>query len=218
MILGTLFIALPVYLRNALLYGYTGIYDYRIFPNRTVAAGFAQPWPFAHSYNRETPSEVYLDSLKLLGTTGYLVLRSDSLLFEYYASDADTTAISNSFSMAKSIVGLLIGCAIGDGYLKSIHQPVDQILTEFEHLKGKGVTLHHLLTMSSGSNWDEQYASPFSITTKAYYGNNLHKLMQEVEIVDIALPWQSHPLRPGAARTVYFYTTCRRGSNCAFGP
>jgi CubicO group peptidase (beta-lactamase class C family) len=117
-------------------------------------------------------------------TTGYLIIRNDSLRFEYYSDHTDTTSISNSFSMAKSVVGLLTGCAIEDGYLSSIHQPVDELLTDFNHLKGKGLTLEHLLTMSSGSNWDEKYSSAFSITTKAYYGNNLDKLMREVEIVE----------------------------------
>lgn len=181
---GALFLTMPVYLRNALIYGYSGIYDYKIFHNRTVAAGFAHPWPLSEAYNTATPSEVYIDSLKLLGTTGFVVIRNDSLLFEYYSDEADTNTISNSFSMAKSIVGLLTGCAIEDGYLNSIHQPIDQFLTDFEHLKGKGITLQHLLTMSSGSNWDEKYSSLFSKTTKAYYGNHLEKLMQEVEIVE----------------------------------
>lgn len=183
-ILGTLFMALPAYLRNAIIFGNTGIYDYQIFHNRTVPVGFPQPWPLSATYNSATPSDVYLDSLKLTGTTGYVVIRNDSLRFEYYSNHADTTSISNSFSMAKSIVALLTGCAIEDGYLSSIHQPIDELLTEFDHLKGKGVTVQHLLTMSSGSNWDERYTSPFSITTKAYYGNNLHRLMQQVEIVD----------------------------------
>jgi CubicO group peptidase (beta-lactamase class C family) len=36
--------------------------------------------------------------------------------------------------------------------------------------------------MSSGSNWDEAYANPFSVTTEAYYGSDLHKTATGVTI------------------------------------
>jgi len=38
--------------------------------------------------------------------------------------------------------------------------------------------------MSSGLNWDESYSSPFSVTTKAYYGENLWKLMEDLEMTE----------------------------------
>jgi len=38
--------------------------------------------------------------------------------------------------------------------------------------------------MSSGSNWDESYTSPMSMTTQAYYGNDLQALAEEMHVVD----------------------------------
>ncbi len=184
MILAGLFFALPPYLRKAIIYGYTGIYDYKIFHNRKVNTESPQAWPVSKSYNIAYPSDDYIDSLDLMETTSYLVLKDDSLLFEYYAQEEDVSSISNSFSMAKSFVGLLVGCAIEDGYIKSIHQSIDQFIPELKNLRGKGLTIEHLLTMSSGTNWDEHYSSVNSITTKAYYGNDIKKLMQEVEVIE----------------------------------
>lgn len=184
LILAGAFLTLPAYLRKAILYGHSGIYDYEIFHNRTVNTELPKPWPVSKKYNSASPTSVYLDSLKLLETTGYLILHQDSILYEYYNQDEDISAISNSFSMAKSIVGLLIGCAIEDGYIKSIHQSVDQFLPDLKNLHGKELTIEHLLTMSSGSNWDERYSSATSITTKAYYGNNLNKLMVDVRLTE----------------------------------
>jgi CubicO group peptidase (beta-lactamase class C family) len=36
--------------------------------------------------------------------------------------------------------------------------------------------------MSSGSNWDESYANPFSVTTESYYGYNLYRTATGVKI------------------------------------
>lgn len=179
-----IYLVLPAYLQKAFLYGYSDIYDYKIFHNRNVKTDIPQPWPISKQYNISSPSPALMDSLIRMETTGFLVAKNDSILYEYYSEESNEQTISNSFSMAKSIIGLLIGCAIDEGYIKSIHQPVEDFLPDYQNLKGKGLTIEHLLTMSSGSNWDEHYSSAFSITTKAYYGVNLDKLMQEVEIIE----------------------------------
>lgn len=36
--------------------------------------------------------------------------------------------------------------------------------------------------MSSGSNWDESYSNPLSVTTEAYYGSNIRKAITGVKI------------------------------------
>jgi len=38
--------------------------------------------------------------------------------------------------------------------------------------------------MSSGFDWDESYASLFSPTTKAYYGNNLEKMLLHLKVIN----------------------------------
>jgi CubicO group peptidase (beta-lactamase class C family) len=69
--------------------------------------------------------------------------------------------------MAKSIVSLLVGCAINDGYIRSIDDPVGNYLPEFAEGDKAKITIKHLLTMSSGLSWDESYSTLFSLTTKA---------------------------------------------------
>lgn len=179
---GLAWVLTPPYLKKAAIHQLPGIHDYRIFYNRTVETGTPQPWAKAARYNHAEPDEHFLDSLHLMQTTAFLVVQNDSILFEYYADGVKDTDISNSFSAAKSIVSLLIGCAIDDGYIKNVDQPVDELLPDYPNLHNKGLLLKHLLTMSSGSDWDEAYSTAFSVTTQAYYGNNLPKLMKEVQI------------------------------------
>jgi len=92
--------------------------------------------------------------------------------------------VSNSFSVAKSIVSILTGIALKEGSIRDIDQPVGDFLPAF----GKGararITIRHLLTMCSGLNWDESYINPFSMTTKAYYGKDLKGLIMNLEAVE----------------------------------
>lgn len=175
---------MPYYLKKAIIHQHPGIFDYQIFHNRTVANANPALWPKSANYNLAQMQSHFKDSLDLMQTTAFLVIQNDSLLFEYYADDFNDTQIVNSFSVSKSIVALLIGCALADGYLRNLNQPIEELLPTYRNLHGKGLKLHHLLTMSSGSNWDETYSSAFSITTKAYYGNNIPQLMRQVQIVD----------------------------------
>lgn len=195
LITGLAWVLTPAFLKKALIHQLPGIHDHQIFPNRTVETGQPQPWPASSRYNQIRPEAVQLDSLALMQTTAFLVVQNDSILFEYYADGVKRTDISNSFSAAKSIVSLLIGCAMDDGFIKSVDQSVDALLPDYPNLHHKGLKLKHLLTMSSGSNWDEAYSTAFSITTKAYYGNNLPRLMKEVQMVET--PGETFSYRSG---------------------
>ncbi len=67
-----------------------------------------------------------------------------------------------SFSVAKSVTSTLVGAAIQDGKIKSLHEPAT---TYIPQLKGSGydcVTVRQLLMMSSGVKWNESYSDPNS--------------------------------------------------------
>ncbi len=171
------------YLFRAIIYNYAGIDDYRIFENNTVTAGTAQPWPVAGSYNKlNIPAELdqLLASIK---TVALVVIKNDSLLYERYWDGYSDSSYSNSFSVAKSITSLLIGAAIREGTIKSVEEPVSNYIPKFREGLGSKLLIKHLLTMSSGSDWDESYANPLSITTESYYGYDLYKTATRVKIV-----------------------------------
>ena len=74
--------------------------------------------------------------------------------------------------------------AIDDGYIKSVDQKACDFIPEFDIGDNKKLSVKNLLTMSSGLNWDESYSSLFSLTTRAYYGNNLKKLVCGLKVVE----------------------------------
>jgi CubicO group peptidase (beta-lactamase class C family) len=83
--------------------------------------------------------------------------------------------------MAKSIVSMLVGVAIKEGKIKSVEQPVGDFLPAFREGDKAKIKIRDLLWMSSGLNWDESYSNPLSMTTEAYYGSDLGKIINRLE-------------------------------------
>ena len=99
------------YLRRALIHLLPKIDQYPIFENRMVKAGNPQPWPESEAYNKLSVPEKFQPVFENLGTVAFVIIKDSTLLFEQYWEDYSPHSRSNSFSMAKSIVSLAIGCA-----------------------------------------------------------------------------------------------------------
>ena len=171
------------YLYKALLYNYVGIDDLNIFSTRAIPNGTSQPWPIAGDFNKGKLPDSVRNEMEKLKTVAYLVIKDDSIRYEEYWDGYNEKSISNSFSMAKSFVGLLIGIALDEGKIKSLDEPIGNYLPDFKVGQASSVTIRDLLMMSSGSNWEESYSKLISTTTEAYYGNDLEKLINKVKIV-----------------------------------
>lgn len=158
--------------------------DYKYFDNQVIENGTLQPWPNHKNYNvaKETKA---LDSINNAnGTVAYVIIKNDSIWFENYYDGFNENSQSNSFSMAKTYVSGLLGKAIMDGSIKSLNQPVSDFLPTFSEGLASKMTVGDLSSMASGTNWDEKYYSPFSITTRAYFDDNLEKVILGLKVVD----------------------------------
>ncbi|MCW3085034.1 MAG: beta-lactamase [Bacteroidetes bacterium] len=171
---------------NTYLKGRSGpsISEYEIFDNRTVKAGTEQKWHTAKNYNSGKISpelQAHFDAMK---TIAFVVVKNDSLLHEQYWDGYGADSHSNSFSMAKSFVSIMVGIAIDEGKIKSIDEPVGDFLPEFKDGDNAKLTIKHLLTMSSGINFDENYVSPLAYPAAAYYGSDLKKLTYGYKVTE----------------------------------
>lgn len=165
------------YVVRSLTYFTAGIYDYKIFRNDTIKAKNPNVIPKSYLYNKKNVSSELFSLIERYRTTALVVIKDDSILFEKYWNEGGSEVISNSFSVSKSIVGLLVGFAIQDGYIKSVEQKVCDIIPDFEGGCKSEMRILDLLTMSSGIQWNESYFNPFGNTAKAYYGRNLYNQM-----------------------------------------
>jgi CubicO group peptidase (beta-lactamase class C family) len=153
----------PTYFRDQrCLVGALSGFD-RLFPARTVAA------PAAPSPLRRAPTEpalvyeiagsrmtvdAYLDRNPV---TGLLVARGETILLERYQyarTDRDRFA---SYSMAKTIVGVLVGIAVRDGAIRSIDDPADAYVAGLKGTEYGRTPIKALLRMSSGVAFRETY-------------------------------------------------------------
>ncbi len=169
---------------RALIYNYVDIDDNDLFSQRPVPMGTGQDWPLAKGYNKAPMPEKLQKMLDSLKSVAFVVIKDDSLLYENYWENYSDSSLSNSFSMAKSFVGLMTGIAIDKGFIKSIDEPVSNYIPEFATGKRKVLTIRHLLTMSADLNWDESYSSLMSKTTEAYYGTDLYKQVTVLDVVN----------------------------------
>lgn len=177
------FISGRTYLFEAVWYNFADIDDYKKFSNNTVTTGEPQPWALAANYNKNPLPGELKKMLSALETVAVLAIKNDSILYEFYWDGYGDSSLSGSFSMAKSITSLLIGAALKEGKIRSLEEPAGNYLEEFRTGEKAKVRIIDLLTMSSGSNWEESYANPFSVTTELYYGHNAYKTAAGVSII-----------------------------------
>ena len=165
--------------RTIYLKGHTTAYleDYKEFDNEVVGHATPQPWPNHIDYNSVKETETLQKINQDLGTIAYVIIKNDSIWFENYYDGFSEDSKSNSFSMAKSYVSGLMQKAIEQGYIKGLNQPVSDYFSEFSEGQGAKMTVGDLSSMSSGTNWVEAYYSPLSITTRAYFDDNLEKVI-----------------------------------------
>ncbi|MBP7407214.1 MAG: serine hydrolase [Flavobacteriales bacterium] len=150
--------------------------DRDFFPYTTISATTPQPWPKGARYGQLVLSAEQEKELADLYSVGFAVWQHDSLIFEKYWNGWDADSVSNSFSVAKSYISVLTGIAMREGKITSVFQPVSDFLPEFKDECHAKINIYHLLTMSTGLDWSESGADPFSDNAKGYYGTNVREL------------------------------------------
>ena len=160
--------------------------DEEKFPSRPVPNLQAKPWKKHPLYNSNTLSANLLKELKKTRTSSLLIVRQGKLLHEEYWKDHDSTSLMNSFSMAKGILSVLVGCAIDDGYLKSEDQLISTIFPKYaENFYGKHLTFRHLMTMQAGLDWVEEYRHPFAENSKQYFVEDLAEQAFDIDFIEM---------------------------------
>ncbi len=169
---------------NTYLKGRSGpsIDEYQIFENREVANGTHVAWYHSKQYNSKKISAEAEKEFEEMQSVAYVIIKNDSMIHEQYWDGYGEDSYTNSFSMAKTFVSILVGIAIDEGKIKSIDQPVGDFLPEYKTGENAKLTIKHLLTMSSGVDFDENYKSPLAYPAAAYYGKDLKELTDKYSV------------------------------------
>lgn len=150
--------------------------DYKIFAYRKVKAGKPDPWMIDSAYNSTELTEAEEKYHTDHGSAAFLIIRDHKILYEEYWDGYSDSSLTNGWSMTKSIVGHLIGCAIDDGLIPSVDEYVSTYLPLYMH---SGITIRHLLTMRAGIGFGESYMNPFEYPARSLYTNNIRKVHKD---------------------------------------
>ncbi len=115
--------------------------------------------------------------------TGLLILKDGRVAYEHYASGNTTTTLWTSRSVAKSVVSILIGMAVKEGFIGSVDDPVTRYLPELAGTAWNDVSLRKLLQHTSGVGWNENYADPrsdFARLTQCEAGREAYECVMQL--------------------------------------
>ena len=160
------------------------ISDYEYFDNREIKSSNPVPWATHEKYNQVIESEELKNLNEQRETKSFLVIKNDSILFEKYYDGYDQNSLSNSFSVAKSIVVSLMGKAIMEGKIKGLDQPVSDYFEQYKDGLASELTVGNLATMSSGMKWNEKYYNVINITSESYFTDDLRSVILRQEIIE----------------------------------
>ena len=131
--------------------------------SQSSISNFKYRWGFSS----KSPEE-YLDSWS---TTGLLICRDSSIIYENYRRGRTAVMRLTSWSMAKSVTALLLGICLDKKLIESYDDTAEKYLTELKGTLHGGITLRNLSNMSSGADIlhdrDNSFIYPSAFTSKA---------------------------------------------------
>jgi CubicO group peptidase (beta-lactamase class C family) len=141
-----------------------------LVPTRTVeAGGRPRPLPAGVSLEAALGGAPAIDSILAANNiAGLLVLQDGRVRLERYARGLTAAQRWTSFSVAKSLTSTLVGAALKDRAIGSLDDPVVRYIPELEGSAYDGVTVRHILTMTSGVRWNEDYTDPGSDVARMF--------------------------------------------------
>ncbi len=174
----------PTFLGRVLTHYDSKVSDYKIFPERIIEKS-EKPYNYEKDINSDLSNIIveYSNKQKSLAdfvnntdTTSFIIVKNDKILYEQYANGYSENSINTSFSMAKSVVSLLIGKAIEKGNIKSVTEPIANYIPEFENKAIGQTTIEDLLLMRSKIVYDEDKFLWFGDDTLTYWYDDLREL------------------------------------------
>jgi len=140
-----------------------------------------------YKFNGET--QEMSEFLQRSGTTGILVIKNDIIVYEKYFQGNSSTDLVTSWSIAKSIISALIGIALEEGKIENINDPITKYLPELKTSGYNQVPIKHILQMSSGVKFIEDYDDKNSDIRKLL--PQVYLYMRPMEKIITTFPSQS---------------------------
>lgn len=131
--------------------------------NVVPASASPSPLPLGAALHLKLDVDAYMAGQR---SAALLVVHQGKLRLERYGLGFDGAGRWTSFSVAKSFTSTLLGAAVKDGFIQSLDDKVSVYIPELKGSAYDDVSVRQLLTMTSGVQWNEDYADPNSDVAK----------------------------------------------------
>ena len=124
----------------------------------------------------EDSLEAAINFSKNMDSHALLIYQGDEVILERYFDGFDAKTISDTQSMHKTVLAMMVGIAINDGMIKSVNEPASNYLDEWKNDSRNLITIKHLLQQSSGLDYPEFSFHPLSDFNKLMLGDDVTKM------------------------------------------
>lgn len=121
-----------------------------------------------------------IEYARLKESASLLVWHNGQIVVERYWMGFTDSSLSNSMSMAKTLLGLLVGIAIDEKRIASEDDPVSMYLGEWTGDDRAKITIRHLLQMTSGLEKNANLANPFSDVVQMFMSSDANAVALDV--------------------------------------
>ena len=132
----------------------------------------SEPFPLTYEYDGNTYT--IDDMLSRQRITGLLVLKGDTIMYEKYQYERSAADKFASFSIAKTVVALLVGIGLEDGRIASLEDRATRYAPDLRDTAFASASIRDLLRLSSGARWSDkvvagQATDIAQLTADTYY-------------------------------------------------
>lgn len=163
-----------------------------VFPFRTINAG-GNGESFARETRNDTVRFQLNDQERDISqwladsdSTGLMVLHNGQVVHEEYLLGSTPQTLHTSWSVGKSFVATLVAMAVHEGRIANLDQTAEMFAPQLGGSAYGQTTLRHLLMMSAGVDFNEDYSAPDSDIRRLFlganiWGRNIDEMVTEVE-------------------------------------
>ena len=127
-----------------------------LFLTRPLSRGDGPVSPLPEGTPATLPAEVQ-DWITTRSVTALVILKDGQIVHESYHQGTGPDDLRISWSVAKSFLSALFGIVLAEGHIDSLDDPVTKYVPDLAGTAYDGATVRHILTMSSGVAFNEDY-------------------------------------------------------------
>ncbi len=141
-----------LFAEDRIVANFSGMAD--LFWTRPLRAGPAEPLPQGPRMPLPDGFEAWLEARRV---TGIVVLHRGAVVHEDYRLGTSPDDLRVSWSLAKSVLSLVLGTMVADGTIPDLDAPVVQYVPALRASAYAGATIRQVAQMASGVAFNEDY-------------------------------------------------------------